>query len=202
MRIIGTLLVGIVAAAVVGCGPKKPPPIPGWEVATSGRAIHRRSGVSFPPDMDNLKRSEPRVFDEVGDNGAVGYSCTDWPLEITIFVYPRAFVPGGTMEDHLRFAVSDLSRMHKDVHVERAGTLRLPLAASEVDGAGAFLTFDDQGRKLGAWVLVLPPRTSVAENVIQVRALYDRGTEGAEDGPRMQKVVDQVSALMREVKVR
>jgi hypothetical protein len=45
------------------------------------------------------------------------------------------------------------------------------LDAPGVDGFVTFLTFVDEGRDLGSWLIVVP----AAENVVKVRATYGSG---------------------------
>jgi hypothetical protein len=180
---------------VLGCAGHRA--IPEWdESSPDGKLIHRPSGFTFPEELPGLKRSALHAFDESGSNASIGYSGTDFPLEITVFVYPAGLLPSGSPEDHLRAAVQDVFHFHPQARLERSGAMRLPLGATDVDGLSAFLTFVDQGRDCGSWVLIVP----AGANIVKVRATYERGETGPEAGKRIRTSFNQVSAVLRAMK--
>src|SRR6185503_6022056 len=84
----------LVLISVLGC--PAPTPRPGWNLSSpDDRAVHRASGLSFPRQLPDLERGGTQVFDQSGSDASVAYSGSTFPLEITVFVYPRSTVAGG-----------------------------------------------------------------------------------------------------------
>jgi hypothetical protein len=185
--------------ALVGCSVPKPKPGPAWDVsAPDDRVVHRASGLSFPAHLPGLDRGGTRVFDESGTNASVAYGGSDFLLEITVFVYPRSLVPGGTPESHFGAALSDIRHHHPAARLERSGPMQLPLSAEKVDGMIAFLTFVDQGKDLGSWLIVLPD----GEYMVKVRATYERSDDEATAGRRVRQSFGAVQSVLQSIERR
>jgi len=143
-----------------------------------------------------LKRGGTHNFDPTGSNVSIAYSGTSFPLEITVFAYPRLLIPSGELEDHFRAALADVGQFHPSAHIQMADRMRLPLAADDVEGFTAFVTFVDRGVQLGSWVVVLP----ASESVVKVRAKYDRGDDSEQSGVRLRQSFEAVEMVLRAMK--
>lgn len=130
MRLVWILVFGVIA--LLGCSATQPGP--GWDDSSpDGRAVHRASGLSFLMDLPDLKRGGTRAFDQSGSNSSIAYSGSTFPLEITVFVYPRTVVPGGSPEDHLRAALSGVYHYHPRARLEISGPMQLLLSTEQVE---------------------------------------------------------------------
>jgi hypothetical protein len=136
-----------------------------------------------------------RAFDQSGANSSVAYSGTVFPLEITVFVYPRTVVPGGSIEDHFRAALADIFHFHPRARLESSGSIEVPFSSERTNGLSAFLTFIHQGRDLESWLLVV----AEVDNIVKVRATYERPEDGPTAGSRMRESLAAVQYILQAI---
>jgi hypothetical protein len=192
VRLAWTPLVALIF--LLGCSATRSGP--GWDVSSpDGRAVHEASGLSFPEHLPDLERGGTRAFDESGSNSSIAYSGSTFPLEITVFVYPRAVVPGASREDHFRSALSDVYRYHPRARLEVSGPTQVPLSTEKVEALSAFLTFVDQGKDLGSWLIVLP----AGDYIVKVRATYERPEEEATAGLRLRRSFGAIESILQSI---
>ena len=126
----------------------------GWSVDPDTHVlVHNSSGYQFPDDYPNCSRTDPRVYDQEGENVSVGYLCEELGAIIDIYVYPKQEKGRRALTNHFKEVLSKvIDKNRAELHTTRAGTLGV--GNDKLLGYAGLLTWQHSGNDVGSHVLL------------------------------------------------
>lgn len=124
---------------------------PGGRVIIPADAIysHRQSGMVFPPDVGDFRRTSIYRYDEAGTDESVGYSVVgaEGGIVATVYIYPApagvvATAQAEATEREFRLRQDEILYVHPDAKLMQTADLVLTQGATTYHGRKAVYQFE------------------------------------------------------------